>query len=222
VKQALLAFLLFFSFISPLQAETMYLNDKLIVPLRSGEGLQYRIVHKGVKSGTLLNVLEQDKVSGYSKVSTPDGIIGYLPSRFLSKTPIARDLLAKAQAEKQKAIIESSNLSKQLKDLQQKNDDLQQNFASLSKKFEKQSNDYTELQNISHNAVSLDKRNTSLRLENEKLKNDVELLSAENNRLKDNNTTNKWLVGGGLVVLGMFIAVLLPLFKPTKKSDGWT
>lgn len=221
MKQALLAILLFFSSISSLQAETMYLNDKLIVPLRSGEGLQYRIVQKGVKSGTLLEVLEQNKATGYSKVRTPDGIEGYLPTRFLSKTPIARDLLAKAESEMQKAQAQSSSLSKQLKDLQQKNDDLQQNFASLSKKFEKQSNDYTELQNISHNAVSLDKRNTELRLENEKLKNDVELLSAENNRLKDNTTTNNWLVGGGLVVFGMFIAVLLPMFKPTKKSDGW-
>ena len=35
-------------------AETRYISDKVYVPLRVGDGSKYRIVHRGLPSGTKL------------------------------------------------------------------------------------------------------------------------------------------------------------------------
>ena len=34
--------------------ETVYVNDKLFVPIRTGAGGDYRIIHKGIPSGTAI------------------------------------------------------------------------------------------------------------------------------------------------------------------------
>ncbi|WP_156506262.1 TIGR04211 family SH3 domain-containing protein, partial [Oleiphilus sp. HI0117] len=84
--------------ISSASAETMYIDDTLLVPLRSGEGVGFRIVHKGLKSGTKLEIIEKLS-SGYAHVKTPSGIEGYLPSRYLTAQPIAKVKLAQANQE---------------------------------------------------------------------------------------------------------------------------
>ena len=93
--QIILSLLLALTSISAF-SESMYIDDTLLVPLRSGESLSYRIVHKGISSGTKVEVLEQSKESGYSKIITPGGIEGYLPSRYLTAEPIAKIKLEQA------------------------------------------------------------------------------------------------------------------------------
>lgn len=63
-----------------LWAKSMYITDRIEVGLRSGTGIEQRIITM-VKTGDRLEVLEGDK--NWSKVRLPDGTTGWLATRFL-------------------------------------------------------------------------------------------------------------------------------------------
>ncbi|MFT5717478.1 MAG: SH3 domain protein [Oleiphilaceae bacterium] len=202
-------------------SQSMYINDTLLVPLRSGEGTSFRIVHKGLKSGMKLEILEQSKASGYSKIRTPGGIEGYLPTRYLTGTPIAKIQLVKAKENISLLQTENTNLKKELGTITKAHTSLDQNYKKTSSELASNSKELTNIKSISANALNLDRRNRELRESNEQLRSQLELLQTENMRLKDKSGSNTMLMGGGLVTLGIIIALVTPLIRPSKKSDSW-
>ena len=61
----------------------------------------------------------------------------------------------------------------------------------------------------------------SLREENQKLRNDLEVLTAENERLEASKESDFMLLGAGLVFGGVLLALIIPMLKPTRKTDNW-
>lgn len=202
-------------------AQTAYIDDTLLVPLRSGAGTSFRIIHKGLKSGIKLTVVKQDRATGYSLVRTPSGLEGYLPSRYLTNEPIARAKLANAQQNLSKTQQQNAELTKQVTALKTELKTLQGNFADTSKDLESNQAELKNIKSISANALNLDRKNRELRESNEQLRNQLELLQVENIRLKDRSESNMMLMGGGLVLLGVILALLVPMLKPAKKNDSW-
>lgn len=199
----------------------MYIDDKLFVPLRSGAGTSFRIVHKGVKSGTKLEVIEHDSNTGYSHVRTPSGLDGYLPTRYLVNEPIARDQLIRANAELTELRQQNTKLKADLSTLNAEHRKLGKAHKSTLSELDGSNKELTNIKSISSNALNLDRRNRELRESNEQLRNELELLQTENMRLKDKSESNMMMIGGGLVTLGVIIALLVPMLKPSKKSDSW-
>jgi len=202
-------------------ANTMYIDDTLLVPLRSGEGTGFRIVHKGLPSGTALEILEQNKETGYSFVRTSSGKEGYLPTRYLSQTPIAKALLAKAEKDLARTRAENKTLTTKLTELQKNFNTLENKHSSVSKSLNENSNELSRIKAVSADALNLDRSNRELRNSNEELRNQLELLEVENVRLKDKSESNMMLMGGALVLLGIILALIVPLLKPTKKNESW-
>lgn len=202
-------------------AEVMYVDDTLLVPLRSGEGTSFRIIHKGLKSGTMLEILEQNQESGYSKVKTPNGQEGFLPTRYLTSTPIAKIKLVNAQKLLTGLSKENSELKDKLSTLSKEHTLLSNSFSKKSEQLNKNTDELTNIKSISANALNLDKRNRELRESNEQLRSELELLQTENMRLKDNSDSNMLLIGGGLIILGALLALIIPTIKPSKKNDNW-
>ena len=202
-------------------AESMYIDDTLLVPLRSGEGLNFRIVHKGIPSGTKLQVLEHNKDSGYSKVLTPGGIEGYLPTRYLVAEPIARFKLEQANKELASFKQEYGKLKEQFETLSAEHNALKKANRDTEQQLDKNVQELSHIRSVSANALTLDQRNRELRESNEQLRNELELLQTDNSRLKERSESNMMLVGGGLVLLGVILALLIPMLKPSKKNDSW-
>lgn len=211
--------LVFFS--AHVLAETMYIDDTLLVPLRSGESTSYRIVHKGVPSGTKLQIVEHIKASGYSKVITPGGIEGFLPTRYLTATPIAKIKLAQANKTLAALQKEHGKLKKEFNLLNTEHTSLSKKHKSTEKSLDKNVQELSHIRSVSANALTLDQRNRELREDNEKLRNELELAQTDNSRLKDKAESNMMFVGGALVLLGVILALLIPMVKPSKKSDSW-
>jgi SH3 domain protein len=199
----------------------MYIDDVLLVPLRSGESLSHRIVHKGVASGTPLQVLEHNKESGYSKVLTPGGIEGYLPTRYLVSEPIARVKLEQATKELATFKQQHTKLKEQFETLSSEHNALKKAYQETEQSLDKNVQELSHIRSVSANALTLDERNRELRESNEQLRNELELLQTDNNRLKEKSESNMMMVGGGLVLLGVILALLIPMLKPSKKNDSW-
>lgn len=69
-----------FLFPAHLHAKTMYVTDRIEIGLRSGTGLEYRILGR-VKTGDRVEVLESER--NWSKVRLADGTVGWINTTFL-------------------------------------------------------------------------------------------------------------------------------------------
>ncbi|ROU01846.1 TIGR04211 family SH3 domain-containing protein [Marinobacter sp. R17] len=204
----------------PAFAQTKYVDDELLIMLRSGEGNQFRILDS-LKSGTRLEVLQEGDESGYSKVRTQDGQEGWVLTRYLSSQPIARDRLAAAQNKLERTEAALSEAQKKLEALQSERNQLASSEDSLQSRASKLSAELDRIKEVSSNALNLDRRNRELQESNQQLKKEVEVLTAENERLEAKKESDFMLLGAGLVGLGVLIAIVLPWLKPTRKTDNW-
>ena len=94
-----------------------YISDSFFVPLRVGPSNSHRIVHRGLKSGTQVTLLNIDKDKKFSQVRLGDGQTGWLPNRTLQAQPSAASQMAQ--------------LTEQLNLTQQQLDNAQQQLAQL-------------------------------------------------------------------------------------------
>lgn len=202
------------------QAKTVYIDDTLFAPIRSGEGTQYRILHSGVKSGTPVELLEQSE-SGYSRVRTREGIEGWIVSRYLTETPIARDRLAAANRELERTRSQLQSTREELAQVKAERSSLASSERNLESRASQLAEELENIKAVSSEALTLDRRNRELQQENQKLRNDLEVLTAEKERLEAKSESDFMLLGAGLVLLGVLLALIIPLLKPSKKTDNW-
>lgn len=215
----LLSLLLIIASVSVAQARTVWVDDKLYLPVRSGPGSQFRIIENAVPSGTPLEVLEVG--DGYTKVRTPKGTEGWVSSQYLSNQPIAADRLRRATQQLEQARSELTSVREQLSAVTEERDNLQNAESSLSNRAGELQEELTRIKNIAADSINLERRNRELREENQKLRNDLEVLTAENERLEASKDSDFMLLGAGLVLGGVLLALLIPMLKPTRKTDNW-
>lgn len=202
------------------QARTVYVDDTLYAPIRSGQGNQFRILHQGVRSGTPLELLETTD-EGYSRVRTKDGIEGWIPTRYISETPIARDRLAEAQRQLERTREELNTVKGQLVEVTRERDQLENSEDTLENRTSELNQELQRIKSIASDSLQLDQRNQELREENQKLKNDLEVLTAEKERLEARKESDFMLLGAGLVLAGVLLALVVPMLKPSRKTDNW-
>ncbi|MGM0449522.1 MAG: TIGR04211 family SH3 domain-containing protein [Pseudomonadota bacterium] len=203
------------------QAETQYVDDVIYVPVRSGPGSEYRIVESALRSGTPVEVLEQDEETGYARVRFGDDEEGYIATRFLSTDRIAEERLEEVQQQLGSTEEQLSETESRLEETQSELDQAQEEKESLESELAETSDELERIRTISEDAINLEERNRELREERQELRKEVELLTNENQRLEDSRESSYLLTGGGLVIAGILIAVIFPLLKPSRKSESW-
>ena len=202
--------------------ETRYISDVFYVPLHSGNSTKHRIIHRGLKTGTRLSLLETDDDAGFSRVITTKGTEGWIQNQFLSATPIARLRLADAQNKQQQLQRELTRLESNNKETKQSNNDIQKQVKLLSRQNQNLTAELASIKKISANAINLDTNNRELLKKNEMLKIEIAELQANNSRLSD-KSDKEWFFRGSLAVLiGVFLAILLPKLKPKARSREWS
>ena len=200
-------------------AETRYISDKIYVPLRVGEGSKYRIVHRGLPSGTPLELLENNEDSGYAKVRTQSGTEGWLPAHYLVSTPVARSQLKETEAQLAKLSEANKSLRDKLNSSTQSSEkssaiiqQLEEENAELAKELE-------EVKRVSANAINLDSDNRRLLESNQMLSSEVDVLKTDNARLRENKENEFFLNGAFAVLIGVMIALIAPRLMPKRRSE---
>lgn len=204
-----------------LPAAVGWVDDKLYVPLRTGPSSQHTIMHRGLVSGTPLEVIETLEEEGFTHVRLPDGRNGYIPSQYLSKIPIAKDRLAEAQKTIEALTSKSRPQQQQILELRNQNKDLEQQVAQLSSDKERVSRRLAEIEQISKNHIATSQKNKLLLKENETHKNSIDVLKADNERLKQRSDQEWFINGAGAVVLGVILTLVIPRLAPKKKGTEW-
>ncbi len=204
----------------PALAATAYVTDSFKAPMRSGHSNAYRIIAYP-ESGTAMEVLERNKDTGYTKVKTSRGTEGWILTRYLVDTPIAKHRLAQVQKQladlkkkNQELTAGQNNASQAASELNRQNKALQDTNAKLEKEL-------NYIKDVSGNAISINQRNQQLIEENQQLKNDIDLLSSDNERLKNDAKSQYFMMGAGAILLGLVLGLVLPSLKPKRKDSGW-
>ncbi len=202
-------------------AESRYITDITYVPIRSGPGNEFRILHSGLKSGTKMTLLEAPEDSDWTKVVTEGGIEGWVRSQYLISTPTARLVLIETQSKLQQTEKKLSQLQTELNELQSEH----RTLSNLSVKQVKERDQYAEelhkLKTLAADSINLNQRYQELLAKHEMMNTEFDAVQAENDRLKSDKTISQWLFGAGLLITGMILMIILPALRPKKRNSDW-
>jgi SH3 domain protein len=172
---------------------THYITDKLYAPVRTEQNEKAAVLHKGLESGTAVNVLEKNDQTGYAKIRTADNIEGWVRAQYLSEEAPVGMQLEQANAKIAQLQTETKALNEQL----------------------------TAIKQISSSQIDTHERNAELVKQNRLLTNEKEVLATDNERLKNRNNQTWFLYGGILVALGSLLSILIPKLGKKRRNDGW-
>lgn len=219
LRHAVLVFSLLALTIPAMAQSSRYIRDELYVPLRSGQGLEYRIINKGLPSGTRLTLLETNESSGWSRVRTSSGAEGWIETQYLTDQPVAKDLLERANKELAKLRENNGELRQQLQTVRSDSNATGNELEKFKQENERLNTELDELKRISGNAVKLDRDNKQLLQTNEMLRNQLEVVQTDNQRLRDSDENEAFLNGAIAVIIGVMIALVVPRLWPKRKSE---
>jgi SH3 domain protein len=201
--------------------EKRYVGDKIWLQLRSGPGSEFRIL-KALPSGEHLIFREQTEDKNYTKVTTDKGVEGWVLTRFLEDEPIAKEKLILSQRELVKIKAEFDMLKQQTKTLSEEKYSLSSDRSSLTRENKKLTKEIKRIKEVSANALQLDSKNTKLTKRNHELEIQLETFTAENTRLKDNKERTFMIIGGGLIIFGLFLGLAIPAMRGGGKTASWS
>lgn len=219
MKLLLSALLLSLSIAVPAMAETLYVSDQLEIPMRSGISNQHRIVRM-LPSGTPVTVLETDSTAGYTQVQTPSGVEGWVLSRYLMKIPAARDRLTAAEKKLADLELENRERAAKLAEAGTTKESLLGEVEQLNKENSKLTQELAEIRRTASNALALDSENKQLKNKLLELEREQQNLAQENDSLRDRSDRDWFMVGAGVVILGIILGLILPRIR-LKKRSSW-
>jgi len=204
-------------------AETVYVRDTLYVPLRGGATAEHRILHKGIRSGTAMELLEADPESGYSRVRLPDGLEGWIQSQYLMDSPIAAVLLDETTARLQKMEAEYNANVDQLTALQQLQIVLSEDNRILKQANAALTAELQEIKTTAANVITIKNQNASLLDERRALEEQVDALLLTVDTLDSSNDQDWFIRGAGTVLLSLLVGFIITrrLYR-RHISGGWS
>lgn len=204
---------------SPAFAEKAYVNDNLTITLRSGKGTQFAILRE-LRVGSAMEVLEVDNSSGYAKVRLENsGVEGWVLNRFITTETPARDLLIKSEASVNDLNSKLNLITNESESLQSSFVELTNNNQILELNYENLQTEFNQLLELSQDAIDLQERYTTLKAESENLSSQYSLVQQDLQNLESNNMQQWFLIGGGVLLLGIILGVILPHIRLPQKSS---
>jgi len=199
-----------------LQAAPRYISDQLQTGMRSGPGVQYRIVRM-LESGTPIEALEDSEE--WTRVRTNNDQEGWVLTRELMGEPPARNLLQRVSNDSDKNKTTLIELQKQQEQTQSSLNSSQSNIRQLRQEKEA----LEEQLRRAGEGLQLANTNQSLREESAKQKHEIQVLKEENEQLINRSRQDWFLKGAGVTVLGIILGLILPRLRlrPKTSYDRW-
>jgi len=205
-----------------LAQDARYVSDKQYIPLRSGPGGDYRIVHRGIPSGTSLTVGRESDDGTWAEITTAAGTSGWIRTQYLMSEVPAKNRLRAAEQEAEQIAASNKALQEQLSNLESERVELLNQVNSTDSGFKQVSEELNQLKQVSGKAVQLDTDNRRLVEESENLRSEADMLKSENQRLQDKLDSEAFIDGALAVFLGVIITLVVPrLWPKRRKSSSW-
>ena len=218
MKQALSILFLLVILTGNALAETRYVSDRLEITMRSGKSTSHGILRM-LRSGTPVDVLETDKASGYSRIKTRSGKEGWVLTRFLMSGPAARDRLAEAEKRLAELELENRKMHTTMAGLQEEMSSVEKERQNLDSEHRDVSQELAEIKRTASSALAIDSENKELKSRMVALERSLQTVQQENENLKDRTARDWFMVGAGVVLLGIIVGLIIPRIRWRKKSS---
>jgi SH3 domain protein len=198
-------------------AETNYISDQLEVTLRSGKSTSHSIIRM-LRSGTPVEVLEQDNDSGYSMVRAL-GKEGWVLTRYLMKGPVPRDQLAEAEKKLAELELQNRKMTTAMQEVKEEKGAIEKENSTMDADYRKVSQELAEIKRTASSALAIDSENKDLKSRLVALERNLQTLQQENENLKDRTARDWFMVGAGVVLIGILAGLIIPRIRWRKKSS---
>ncbi|MDQ6992911.1 MAG: TIGR04211 family SH3 domain-containing protein [Mariprofundus sp.] len=202
----IVAIAFFLAWSSMAMAETRYIVDQAMLPMRSGQGTSFKITSM-LPSGMAVKVLETSK-GGYTRIRDAKGKEGWILSRYLMATPAARERLGRIELELTK-----------LNELKDKKKALETERGQLRQANDKLEKDMALLHKTAANAVQIAEDNRVMKIANGEAKLELESLRQQTREIRSGTQQRWFMLGGGAILLGLILGLILPRIKVKRKSQ---
>ena len=200
-------------------AETQYVSGEVKVNMRKGQGTDYAI-NAILSTNDKVEVLQHYKKTGWSRVRTENGKVGYILTRFLTATPPPTEQLAQYEQELVALKAENAELKAKLEESQGSVLTTTSEKSQLEKENKALQDRLNFIEETSANVVKIGDENQHLR---ERLLG----LEAEVSRLQQQNVELKtWYkgqnAGAVILVIGLLIGLVAARLAPRRRSSAWS
>lgn len=196
-----------------------YVDDVLTITVRTGRGTDFQIL-RTIESGLRVEVLESG-ADGYSQVRMPDGVTGWVLSRYLSRERPARERLAAAEAAAEQAGEAASAAQARAEALASENEAFKQQVSRLFQEREQLDAELDRLRATLGDPASAPAQLAQARSRVQILTTENEDLRAVNTRLRAQSDRNWFLTGAGVLLGGLVLGLILPRLRPRRRNSSW-
>ena len=203
-------------------SESRYVTDLIFTPVRTGPGGDYRIINKGLPSGTEVTYYGLSEDGVWAEIETKGGTRGYLRAQYLQANAPRGSQVNALEATLAKEVERAAQLQRDLDEATAQLTSTDSSMSAAARELEQTQETLSEVKRVSANAIQLDQMTKSLtgKLEDANARND--LLKLENARLQDRISSNRTIEVVVLIALGIMIALLVPrLSVKRRRNDGW-
>lgn len=199
-------------------AQTNYVTDIVEIMMRSGPSSKNKII-KILKSGDRVTVIKEDKANGYSEVKAASGVTGYVLARYLSDAPSARNQVKRLQSQLDQLKAKPGELQSLLASAQDDNQALIAQNSRLTATLKTTEEDLANIRRVSSDAVNIANKNAKLETEVQQLLLQIDDIRIQNNSLKDQSAQRWFMLGGGAILLGLFLGWLLSIRNGSRRQS---
>ncbi len=203
-------------------SETRYVTDLIFTPVRTGPGGDYRIINKGLPSGTEVSYYGLSDDGIWAEIETKGGTRGYLRAQYLQSNAPRGSQVNALEATLAEEVARTAQLQRELDDAMGQLTSTDSSMSTAARELKETRETLAEVKRVSANAIQLDQMTKSLTGKLEEANGRNDLLKLENARLQDRISSNRAIEVVVLIVLGIMIALLVPrLSVKRRRNDGW-
>ena len=191
-----------FLFCSISRAETLYISDFLRITLRTGPGIDHKIIEM-IKSGQKVTILEQGPE--WTRIQLPAGKEGWVLTRFLTPKPPSGLLLKKLEEKHSELSIQASTLIDENKKLIAENRRLDAELKTSSGNLSKVTDSYQTLKSESTEYLDIKSRYEKMVVQLNQQKKRAQNVEKELETIQFHKNIRWFLSGASVLVIGFLI-----------------
>ena len=184
-------------------ADQVYIRDILYVPLRGGQSNEHTILHKGLKSGTILERLETNEETGYTRIRTNNGLEGWLKTQYIAERPIAQVQLETLKTEMKSLNSRYQQTLLELADAKNTEKTMTIEYDSLKDESITVAENLKAITKLSQDAIATEERNKQLHENNDILLREIKALKASTDAASERQAQEWFIRGAGAVLSGL-------------------
>ena len=186
-------------------AESMYVKPSAEIPIRTGQGTEYKVLAV-VPDGLKVELVEVD--DAWAKVQTSGGTEGWMLKRYLSSDPPLSMVISSLKARNVELEKSGEESSRKLVDVSAAHTESEQALDLCLAKRDDISKKYQDLKAETADVIKMKEGLSKTVREVKEVRQELEAAQQENKAMRRNTALKWFLAGGFLLLIGWVIGII--------------